>query len=131
MPDLHDLLDWILDTINLNSEYSEWYQKQTINSWISHLRSEISELEEIIEIETNSYDPLDSSKIKAEVGDVLINAFNLTMLCCKEFDFSLASVMRSILDKLKRRKPHIFQHKHMSLDEEVAYWQSVKFTQTR
>lgn len=78
-----------------------WDRQQTVRS----LRPFV--LEETYEL-LDALDRGDHDALKAELGDFLFEAVFLAQICEEEGRFSIADSIASVVDKLVRRHPHVF-----------------------
>lgn len=97
-----------------------WDREQTFFTLQPYLLEETHELIEAIDMEN-------PSKISEELGDVLYALIFIAKLGEKETSFTLADAIRSVVEKLIRRHPHVFGNKKISsTDEVVSQWEEVK-----
>ena len=79
----------------------DWDRAQTPLSLRPYLREEVAELEEAL-VEG------DEGRIAAELGDLLLHFCFQVDLAADRGAFTLADVARLLVDKMKRRHPHLF-----------------------
>jgi MazG family protein len=79
----------------------DWDRAQTPLSLRPYLREEVAELEEAL-VEG------DDGRIAAELGDLLLHFCFQVDLAADRGAFTLADVARLLVDKMKRRHPHLF-----------------------
>ena len=79
----------------------DWDRAQTPLSLRPYLREEVAELEEAL-VEG------DEGRIAAELGDLLLHFCFQVDLAADRGAFTLADVARELVDKMKRRHPHLF-----------------------
>ncbi len=97
-----------------------WDKKQTLQSLIPKLREEADEL--IKAIEDQNY-----SAIQEEVGDLLLLVMFFAKIASKKNKFDIEGIIRELINKLKRRHPHVFGDKKLnSTDEIIASWNKIK-----
>ena len=101
-------------------EKCPWDKKQTINS-LRHLTiEEVYELSDAIIAE-------DNNNIEEELGDVLLHVLFYCLIGKEQGDFTLGSVARKLIIKLKERHPHIYGNTHASNAEKVMFnWEELK-----
>jgi MazG family protein len=78
-----------------------WDREQTVRTIVPHTVEEAYEVADA----ANGGDP---AKLEDELGDLLFQTFFLSLLLQEQGDGDLASVARSIYDKLVARHPHVF-----------------------
>jgi tetrapyrrole methylase family protein/MazG family protein len=97
-----------------------WDRKQTHASLRENLLEECYEVLEAL-------DAGDSSKLSAELGDLLMQIVLHCQIATEAGEFRLADVVRSINTKLIHRHPHIFGSQKVKDAEEVAHnWEVLK-----
>ena len=79
----------------------DWDRAQTPLSLRPYLREEVAELEEALV-------KGDEGRIAAELGDVLLHFCFQVDLAADRGVFTLADVARLLVDKMKRRHPHLY-----------------------
>lgn len=97
-----------------------WDKKQTPKTMIVYLIEEVYELADAIESGN-------SSEIREELGDVLFHIFFMAQMFQESGRFQIYDVARQIIDKMKRRHPHVFgDQKVNSSDDVIDNWQKIK-----
>jgi nucleoside triphosphate diphosphatase len=79
----------------------DWDRAQTPLTLRPYLREEVAELEEAL-VEG------DEGRIAAELGDLLLHFIFQVDLAAERGAFTLADVTRILVDKMKRRHPHLY-----------------------
>ncbi len=116
---MSEKLNELIEAVRKNRKYSVWTKEQNIESYSKELLDEAKEV--ILSIENN-----DLENLKEELGDVLWDALIMMAICEEKYGISIDSAIGSVIDKFKRRKPHVFQEKIVSLDEEKRVWKAEK-----
>ena len=102
-----------------------WDREQTHQS-IRH--SLIEEAYEVVE----SIDDNDLAALKGELGDLLIHVAMHSVMAEEEKEFTINEVLRTSMEKLIRRHPHVFGETKVSGAQEVkANWEKLKMTEGR
>lgn len=97
-----------------------WDQKQTLDTLKPNLIEESYELIDAIESK-------DYSKIREELGDVLLQVVFQSQICEEENQFDLNDVIKEVSDKLIRRHPHVFGDVEAKDAEQVLKnWDAIK-----
>jgi XTP/dITP diphosphohydrolase len=117
-----DPLREFLDVMRQLRRECSWKAEQTHASLIPYLREEAHEVAEAIE----SGDP---DHLREELGDLLLQVYFHAVLAEEAGQFTLDDVARGIVDKMRRRNPHVFgdlRGSALTPDEVDAVWQRVK-----
>lgn len=97
-----------------------WDRQQTHSSLKKYLIEEAYEVIDAID-EGNMY------KLCEELGDLLLQVVFHTMLAQNRGDFTLGDVVEGIVEKLKRRHPHVFgDTKVKDATEVLKNWEEIK-----
>jgi tetrapyrrole methylase family protein/MazG family protein len=97
-----------------------WDRKQTHASLRENLLEECYEVLEVL-------DTGDSSKLRAELGDLLMQIVLHSQIATEAGEFELVDVLKNINAKLIHRHPHIFGSQKVKDAEEVAHnWEVLK-----
>ncbi|MFC1467716.1 nucleoside triphosphate pyrophosphohydrolase [Verrucomicrobiota bacterium] len=97
-----------------------WDQKQTLDTLKPNLIEESYELIDAIESK-------DYSKIREELGDVLLQVVFQSQICEEEHQFDLNDVIKEVSDKLIRRHPHVFGDVDVKdADQVLKNWDAIK-----
>jgi len=97
-----------------------WDRKQTYETIRPHFLEEAHEAAEALARG-------DFDEFREEVGDTLFLAAFLVRLAEEEGRFSIADSLRSILDKMRRRHPHVFGDRDSRGDREIRLsWEEAK-----
>ncbi len=97
-----------------------WDQKQTVQTFKSFLLEETHELSEAL-------DGQDTDQVKEELGDLFFQLGFINQLYEEKKYFSMEEVLQSIIDKMIRRHPHVFDGKTFSSETEMRRnWAKIK-----
>ncbi|MEW6518770.1 MAG: nucleoside triphosphate pyrophosphohydrolase [Thermodesulfobacteriota bacterium] len=97
-----------------------WDQKQTVQTFKPYLIEETHELSEALDND-------DPNQIREELGDLFFQLGFINQLYEERDIFSIEDVLQSIIDKMIRRHPHVFEGKTFeSYDEMSRNWARVK-----
>ena len=99
-----------------------WDQRQTSQTIASHTLAETHELLDAIERE-------DLDNLREELGDLLFNIVFHSRIAEEQGHFDLDDVAKGIVEKMRRRHPHVFDAKpgESFTDEQLAaQWQAIK-----
>jgi len=97
-----------------------WDKKQTYKTLIPYLKEEVDEF--IAEIRRKDY-----SRMKEELGDMLLLVMFFAQIAAKEKRFDIEEVIEGLAAKLKRRHPHVFgKTKVKSARQIIANWHRIK-----
>lgn len=103
---------------------SKWFMSLSLREYAEHLDSEVHET--ILAIDNK-----DKENLREELGDVFWCIHALILKAGDEYGFDFESVVSGVVNKFRRRKPHIFEGTELSLEEEVAHWFRVKDTELK
>jgi len=97
-----------------------WDRKQTPISIKKYLLEETAELAEAI-------DKGDSTHICEEIGDIFFILTILSEMFAEQGTFTLDDTLQSIIDKMIRRHPHVFEDHPTGTEEELReQWEAIK-----
>lgn len=112
--------DELVDAVRTNRKYSSWTQEEfDIKRYVKHLVGEVHEVQEAVE---NN----DLENLKEELGDVLWDTLTMLLICEEQHGFGIEDSIKNVIEKLKRRKPHVFENKTIPSDEELRIWNTAK-----
>lgn len=117
-----DLFESLVEVIAiLRSENGcPWDREQTHSSLKSTLLEETYETIEAI-------DTGDPSKLKEELGDLLLNIMLQAQIASEDSNFDIYEVIDTLTEKLIRRHPHVFGDVDVDNAEDVVKnWESIK-----
>jgi len=104
-----------------------WDKAQTHKTLLPFL---IEEAYEVLEtIENKKY-----SHLKEELGDLLLQIFFHAQIAKEKKLFDIDDVLRELIEKIKRRHPHIFDKKHKKLKtpaEVRKTWEEIKLEEKK
>lgn len=99
-----------------------WDRKQSHRSILPNLIEETYELVEAIEKKN-------SSKMKEELGDLLLQIIFHAQMETEKKNFDIDDVITAIHDKIVLRHPHVFQKKiRLSAEEVLQNWEKIKLS---
>ena len=97
-----------------------WDKEQTHESLVKGLKEETRELIEAIKIGNRD-------DIKEELGDVLLHVMFQAQIASGEGEFDIEDVIGGLVEKLKRRHPHVYgTEKVISSDHVLRNWNRIK-----
>lgn len=100
-------------------EYCPWTGGQTVESYAPHVLEEAKELLEAIEKK-------DFENLKEELGDVLWDTLMVAHIAQDKGLLKVEDVIKGIVEKMKRRKPYVFEGRRVSIEEAHQLWKEVK-----
>lgn len=122
MPHTIDSFSKLLHTVKelLGEKGCPWDKRQTNNSLLKYLTSELDELIHAIGKD-------DSENTCEEIGDLLYLILLLSEINFRNGRFTLADVLQTVNRKLIRRHPHVFANARVMSDEDLrAQWLAIK-----
>jgi ATP diphosphatase len=97
-----------------------WDLEQTPRSILTHTLEEIHELADAIERD-------DPAAVRDELGDLLFHIVFYVQMASEAGSFAFSDVVAGIVDKLRRRHPHVFDDATVSsAGEQAAVWERLK-----
>lgn len=97
-----------------------WDRQQTIASMVRYLKSEHEEL-------LAAMASGDSANLCEELGDLMFVLLLIAEIAEEENLFSVDEVFSGIVEKLRRRHPHVFvQRRRLTMDELDEQWRRIK-----
>lgn len=109
----------LMEVIDKNLKYSGWANSQSVQSCLLELESEVKELEVGLRNQ-------DKDNIIEEVADILYDSLMLARLAQREHNVKMSALMEKSIQKLRMRKPYIFEESHVTLEEEKRLWKEEK-----
>ena len=109
----------LIDALKKCKDNCPWTKKQTVESYAHQVADEAQEMMEALEKK-------DYVNLKEELGDILWDVLMVAHLAEDEGLFKVKGVMDGIVDKIKRRKPYIFEGKNVTIEEARRIWKEVK-----
>ena len=102
-----------------------WDKKQTHTTLIPYLKEETKEL--ACALKSGNY-----GHIREELGDVLLQVMLHAQIASKQGRFDIEEVLDGLIQKLKRRHPHVFgKVKVKSVREIKANWKKIKILEKK
>jgi tetrapyrrole methylase family protein/MazG family protein len=97
-----------------------WDRVQTHQSLLPYLIEEAYEVLDSVEAE-------DDSKLKEELGDLLLQVVFHSQIAREEGRFDIEEVIENLISKLKVRHPHVFKNKEKLTPQQVVdNWEHIK-----
>jgi MazG family protein len=97
-----------------------WDKEQTHASLLKDLQEEVDEFVEAVKNK-------DYPHMKEEVGDILLHVMFQAKIASKSRRFDIEDVIDGLIEKIKRRHPHVFgTEKVGSTKEIIANWHKIK-----
>jgi len=109
----------LMDVIEKNDKFCVWIQQHNVANYLQKIKDEVEEVSAGIE-------KGDGANVVEEVSDVLYNILVLVKLAEKEYGVNIKQMMDNIIEKLKRRKPYIFEERSVTMEEATKLWKEAK-----
>ncbi|MBF0491308.1 MAG: nucleoside triphosphate pyrophosphohydrolase [Deltaproteobacteria bacterium] len=116
------LLEEMLNILRVlrGEEGCPWDKKQNHESLKTYLLEESYEVLEAI-------DEKKSTLLKEELGDLLLQIFFHAQIASEKNEFDFADILQVLIEKMKRRHPHVFANEKIKDSEEVSRrWEEIK-----
>ncbi len=108
-----------LELIEKSVEYDAWIKDRGLAGYCEEI---VNEAEEALEaVENNDYNHL-----KEELGDVLSEVIIASKLAEDQELFTFSQVVKSAIEKIKRRRPYVLENKKVTKEEAVKLWYEAK-----
>jgi MazG family protein len=102
-----------------------WDKEQTHLSILPQLREEVRELVDAVRKGNDAH-------IREELGDVLLHVMFHAEIATREGRFTIEDVIEGLVDKLKRRHPHVFGSARVTSSAQVVKrWNEIKREEKR
>ncbi len=116
---LHHTFEELCSVLQKSRKNCPWQAEQTLDK---HKEEFFSEAKEVIAaIEKKDYENL-----KDELGDVIWDALMIALIAEERHLFKVKDSLQSIIDKMKRRKPYIFDGTKVTKEEATKIWNEAK-----
>lgn len=109
----------IKDILERNLKYCPWIENENLESYTKQISGELEELKQAIKNK-------DKENLTEELGDVFLDIMNMINIAERDKLVKSDEVFESIIAKIKRRKPYIFENKTVILEESWKIWREVK-----
>src|SRR3989344_198 len=109
----------MIEVLDNNLKYCNWANRQTVKNYLNELESEVQELK--VGIKNN-----DQENIIEEVADILFDSLVLAKLAEREYNVEINVLMEKSIQKMKRRKPYIFEKRRVTEEEAKKLWIEAK-----
>ncbi len=96
-----------------------WTSKQSIESYAKEAFSEAEEM-------LMAANKKDYENLKEELGDLLWDTLMIAHFAEDKGLFTVEDIMKNMIDKIKRRKPYIFEGRTVTIEEAGRIWEDVK-----
>ena len=97
-----------------------WAKDRTIKETVGEIIKEVDEIKEAV-------DKNELDEVKEEVGDAIMDCLYLALIAEEKGLFTIKDVFQGVTEKLKRRKPWVFDGmKIKDADEAVKIWNEIK-----
>ena len=114
-----DKLSELLELIKKDLELSEWSKRLKVKDQHSWFLDEVEELKAAMAKE-------DWENYKEELGDILWDLLKLILIAEKEGKLDAKETINQIMEKIKKRKPHLSLGKKLTAEEEEKQWYQIK-----
>ncbi len=111
----------LLKLIKLSRTNCPWQEELTIEDQKQEFLDEANEVVE-------SVDNKDWDNLKDELGDVLWDTLTLATMAEEQGHFKAEEIINAINDKIKRRKPYIFEKHNLTKEQALDVWNKFIFS---
>lgn len=114
----------LIDALRKCKSNCPWTRKQTPETYAHQIVGEVEEVMEAIK-------KGDSQNLKEELGDVLWDVLMVAHLAEDKGLFKVEEIITNVIEKMKRRKPYVFEGKEVTVEEAKRIWVEVKEREKR
>jgi len=113
------------NNLKLNRKNSNWSKSIEMEKWHEWLAGEVEEVSIALKKD-------DHENLKEELGDVLHDVMCMVVLAEEKQLFTAKEVIEGAVEKIKRRKPWIFDDNNgLSIEEEKKRWEEAKLKEKK
>jgi len=109
----------LVEILHICRSNCPWTSRQTIESYAKEAFSEAEEMVKAVEKK-------DHENLKEELGDMLWDTLMIAHIAEQQGLFTAKEIMQSIVEKIKRRKPYLFEGRKVTIEEAGRIWEEVK-----
>jgi len=112
----------LFDVLKKNRKYCPWVSKVSSEEYSKEILEEAKEV--VDAIKNKDYDNLEE-----EIGDLLWDVITIAIIAEEEGKIKSKEIIKRVIQKMKERKPHIFEEKKVSIEEANKIWHEAKAKQ--
>lgn len=112
----------LFDAAKKNRKYCNWVSKVSSEEYSKELVDESKEIAEAIKNK-------DDINLTEEIGDLLWDTITFAIIAEDEGKINTKDVIKTVIQKFKERKPHIFEERIVSEEEGKKLWNEAKVKQ--
>lgn len=113
------MVERLLEIIERSLEKCPWLEKQSIETLLEALASEIEEVTEAVKKN-------DLANLEEEIGDLIYDALLVAAVAQRDYGIDLESAIQKVVEKISHRKPWLFWEEKISLEEAEKIWKERK-----
>ncbi len=113
-----------LQILELNRKRCPWLKEQTMEYMLKEMKKEIREVEEALEHG-------DLENLEEELGDIAWDYFGLLTVAEFRKNADARRVFKKLMEKVRHRKPYLFEEGHVGTEEAVRIWKAQKAKEKR
>ena len=119
---MKETFEEFFEAIKNNRKYSPYVKSMNSEKYFEEFESEFNEVKEALKNK-------DYENLQEELGDVLWDIFVFSLILEEEGKIDMKQIMKGMLQKMKERKPHIFEKRMVSIEEEGEVFHKAKAIQ--
>lgn len=116
---MKDKFEELLNIIKDGRKYCPWIKKQTTEDYAPNI---VEEADEVIKAIENK----DNKNLQEELGDVFWDLLMTIHIAEQEGRINSRKVIEGVIEKFKKRKPHIFEKRTPNIEEVEEIWNKAK-----
>ena len=113
------MVEKLLEIIEKSLEKCPWLERQSIDSLLDALASEVEEIRDAVKKK-------DLTKLEEEIGDLIYDAFLVGAVAQRDYGVDLERAIQRVVEKISHRKPWLFWDEKISLEEAERIWKERK-----
>ena len=108
---MKETFEEFFEAIKNNRKYSPYINNMNSEKYFEEFESEFNEVKE-------AFKNKDYENLQEELGDVFWDLIAFSLILEEEGKVNTKQIMKGMLQKMKERKPHIFEQRRITIDEE-------------
>ena len=114
-----DAFTELIESIKKCRQHCPWTKQQTVASFAGEMSREAQEVLDALKKD-------DVSNLREELGDVLWDVLMTAHIAEENGLFTKEQIVRDVVEKMKRRKPYVFNGRTVTLEEAGQLWIETK-----
>ena len=116
---MKDKFEELMDVIKNGRKYCPWIKEQTTESYAENIVEEAQEVVKAVENNNNV-------NLQEELGDVFWDVLMTMHIAECEGRVDSVKIIEGVIEKFRKRKPHIFEKRTPPIEEVWKVWNEAK-----